>query len=123
MPKGYWIGRVDVKNDEGYKPYAAANAAIFKKFGGKFVIRGGKFEAPEGTARSRNVVDRISRLCRRARLLPLAGISGEHQKATAAFDRRYPHHRGLRRPAALTLRPVAFSTSSRYTRARNGADR
>jgi uncharacterized protein (DUF1330 family) len=56
MPKGYWIGRVDVKNDEGYKPYAAANAAIFKKFGGKFVIRAGKFEAPEGTARSRNVV-------------------------------------------------------------------
>jgi uncharacterized protein (DUF1330 family) len=56
MPKGYWIGRVDVKNEEGYKPYAAANAAIFKKFGGKFVIRAGKFEAPEGTARSRNVV-------------------------------------------------------------------
>jgi uncharacterized protein (DUF1330 family) len=56
MPKGYWIGRVDVKNDEGYKPYAAANAPIFKKFGGKFVIRAGKFEAPEGTARSRNVV-------------------------------------------------------------------
>ena len=25
MPKGYWIGRVDVKNEEGYKPYAAAN--------------------------------------------------------------------------------------------------
>jgi uncharacterized protein (DUF1330 family) len=56
MPKGYWIGRVDVKNEEGYKPYAAANAAIFKKFGGKFLIRAGKFEAPEGTARSRNVV-------------------------------------------------------------------
>jgi uncharacterized protein (DUF1330 family) len=56
MPKGYWIGRFDLKNDEGYKPYAAANAAIFKKFGGKFVIRAGKFEAVEGTARSRNVV-------------------------------------------------------------------
>ena len=56
MAKGYWIGRVDVKNDEGYKPYAAANPAIFKKFGGRFVVRGGKFEAPEGTSRSRNVV-------------------------------------------------------------------
>ena len=56
MAKGYWIGRVDVKNEEGYKPYAAANAAIFKKFGGRFVIRAGKFECPEGTARSRNVV-------------------------------------------------------------------
>jgi uncharacterized protein (DUF1330 family) len=56
MPKGYWIGRVDVKSDEGYKPYAAANAAIFKKFGGRYVIRGGKFECLEGSARSRNVV-------------------------------------------------------------------
>ena len=56
MPKGYWIGRVDVTNDEGYKPYAAANAAIFKKFGGRYVIRAGKFESVEGVARSRNVV-------------------------------------------------------------------
>ncbi len=56
MAKGYWIARVDVSNEEGYKPYALANPAIFKKFGGCFVVRGGKFEAPEGTARSRNVV-------------------------------------------------------------------
>jgi uncharacterized protein (DUF1330 family) len=56
MPKGYWIARVDVSSDEGYKPYAAANPGIFKKFGGRFVIRGGKFDAVEGTSRSRNVV-------------------------------------------------------------------
>jgi uncharacterized protein (DUF1330 family) len=56
MAKGYWIGRVDVHNEEGYKPYIAANAAIFQKFGGKFVVRGGKFTAVEGESRSRNVV-------------------------------------------------------------------
>jgi len=56
MAKGYWIGRVDVKSDEGYKPYAMGNQAIFKKFGGRYVIRGGKFECAEGAARSRNVV-------------------------------------------------------------------
>jgi len=56
MPKGYWIGRVDVRDDEGYKPYAAANSAIFKKFGGRYVVRGGKYECPEGSARTRNVV-------------------------------------------------------------------
>lgn len=56
MAKAYWIARVDVQNDEGYKPYAANNPAIFKKFGGRFVVRGGKFNAPEGTSRSRNVV-------------------------------------------------------------------
>ena len=53
MAKGYWIGRVDVNNDEGYKAYAAANPAIFKKFGGRFVVRGGKFEAPEGSSAAR----------------------------------------------------------------------
>ena len=56
MAKGYWIARVDVHNDEGYKPYMAANPAIFSKFGGRFVVRGGKFTAAEGQSRLRNVV-------------------------------------------------------------------
>jgi uncharacterized protein (DUF1330 family) len=56
MAKAYWIGRVDVNNEEGYKPYAAANPAIFKTFGARFVVRGGKHECPEGQSRSRNVV-------------------------------------------------------------------
>ena len=54
--KGYWIGRVDVHDDEGYKPYVAANAAIFKKFGARPVVRGGTFTAVEGQSRARNVV-------------------------------------------------------------------
>ena len=56
MAKAYWIGRVDVHNEEGYKPYTAANAAIFKKWGGRFVVRGGRFTPVEGQSRSRNVV-------------------------------------------------------------------
>ena len=56
MAKGYWIGRIDVSNEEGYKPYAAANPAIFKKFGARFVVRAGQFEPAEGSSRSRNVV-------------------------------------------------------------------
>jgi uncharacterized protein (DUF1330 family) len=56
MPKGYWIARVDVTDEQGYKPYAAANPAIFRKFGGRYVVRAGRFECPEGTSRSRNVV-------------------------------------------------------------------
>ena len=56
MAKAYWIGRVEVNNEAGYKPYAAANPAIFKKFNAKFVVRGGKHECPEGQSRSRNVV-------------------------------------------------------------------
>jgi uncharacterized protein (DUF1330 family) len=56
MAKGYWVAHVDVKNEPGFKPYADANAAIFKKFGGRYVVRGGKYEGKEGPARSRNVV-------------------------------------------------------------------
>jgi len=56
MPKGYWIGRVDVTNEDGYKAYVAGNAPIFKKFGARFLVRGGKFECKDGVARSRNVV-------------------------------------------------------------------
>jgi len=56
MAKGYWIGHVDVHNEEAYKAYVAANPAIFKKFGGRYVVRGGKFTGVEGQSRSRNVV-------------------------------------------------------------------
>ena len=56
MAKGYWIGRVDVRDPETYKSYVAANAAAFKKYGARFVVRGGQFENPEGSSRARNVV-------------------------------------------------------------------
>lgn len=56
MPKGYWIARVDVSNPDGYQQYVAANAAAFSKYGARFVVRGDRFESPEGTPRSRNVV-------------------------------------------------------------------
>jgi len=56
MAKGYWVVRMDVTNEEGYKPYIAGNGPIFKKFGARFLTRGGKFESPEGKARSRNVI-------------------------------------------------------------------
>ncbi len=56
MPKAYWIARVDVASEEGYKPYAVANPGIFARFGARFVVRGGRFEAMEGRSRARNVV-------------------------------------------------------------------
>jgi uncharacterized protein (DUF1330 family) len=56
MAKGYWIGRVDVRDPETYKSYVAANAAAFRKYGARFVVRGGQFENPEGSSRARNVV-------------------------------------------------------------------
>jgi uncharacterized protein (DUF1330 family) len=54
--KGYWIGRVDVNDLERYKEYVAANAAPFREYGAKFLVRGGRFECVEGDSRARNVV-------------------------------------------------------------------
>lgn len=56
MPKGYWIVRGEVKDPEAYKAYVAANAAAFRKFGARFLARGGKCEVVEGSGRSRNVI-------------------------------------------------------------------
>jgi uncharacterized protein (DUF1330 family) len=56
MPKGYWIARVDVTDPEAYRAYVAANGVAFAKFGGRFLVRGGKFETMEGNSRQRNVV-------------------------------------------------------------------
>jgi uncharacterized protein (DUF1330 family) len=56
MAKAYWIARIDVHNMDGYKEYVEKNGAVFKKYGAKFLVRGGKAEKKEGTSRSRNVV-------------------------------------------------------------------
>ena len=56
MPKGYWIVRVDVADQEKYKAYIAANAEPLKKYGARFLVRAGRFENPEGTSRARNAV-------------------------------------------------------------------
>jgi uncharacterized protein (DUF1330 family) len=56
MPKGYWIARVDVTDAEQYKAYVAANAGPFRAFGARFLVRAGRFENPEGSCRTRNVV-------------------------------------------------------------------
>jgi len=56
MPKGYWIARADVHDAEPYARYIKDNAAAFRKFGGRFLVRGGACTVVEGEARPRNVV-------------------------------------------------------------------
>jgi uncharacterized protein (DUF1330 family) len=56
MTKGYWIVSVDISNPESYKHYIAENRNAFRKFGARFLIRGGKSEIVEGTGRTRIVV-------------------------------------------------------------------
>jgi len=54
--KGYWVARVDVADAERYQAYVAANATVFRRFGARFLVRAGRFENPEGSSRSRNIV-------------------------------------------------------------------
>lgn len=56
MSKGYWVVRVSVKNAQNYPQYLAAAAPAFEKFGARFLVRGGRYTAPEGKTRERNVV-------------------------------------------------------------------
>ena len=56
MPKGYWIVRVDISDQERYKAYVAANARPLAMFGASFLVRAGRFENPEGSCRTRNAV-------------------------------------------------------------------
>lgn len=56
MTKGYWIARVDVHDTDAYRGYFAAAAPVFAEYGARFLVRGGPFEAVEGSSRGRNVV-------------------------------------------------------------------
>jgi uncharacterized protein (DUF1330 family) len=56
MARGYWIAHVDVSDPDGYRGYQAANAIAFRKYGARFLVRGGASEQPEGKTRSRHVV-------------------------------------------------------------------
>jgi len=56
MPKGYWIVRVDVTDQEQFKAYAQANTEALTKYGACFLVRAGEFSVPEGQTRARNTI-------------------------------------------------------------------
>ena len=105
MPKGYWIARVDVTDEEGYKPYVTANPAIFKKFGGRFLVRGGKFECPEGESRSRNIVIEFPDYAAALACYRSPEYQANIEASAAQCDRRHRDHRGIRRPHTDVGRP------------------
>lgn len=56
MAKGYWIASIAVRDPERYKDYVATASPAYKRFGAKFLVRGGPVHATEGSPRARNVV-------------------------------------------------------------------
>jgi len=56
MPKGYVIGRITVTDPDQYAVYAKLASEAIRKYGGRPLVRGGRWEVLEGEARPRNVV-------------------------------------------------------------------
>jgi uncharacterized protein (DUF1330 family) len=88
MPKGYWIVRLDVHDDKAYDAYRARNGAALKKYGARFLVRGGKFDKLEGESRARNVVIEFASHqaaldCYRS---PEYAAAAAHRKGAAAVD-------------------------------------
>lgn len=56
MAKGYIIAHVTVENPEAYQAYADNNNAIFSRFDGRYLVRGGANTGPEGPVHDRHVI-------------------------------------------------------------------
>jgi uncharacterized protein (DUF1330 family) len=55
-PAGFFVADVDVTNPDEFNKYAAGVPATIEKYGGHYVVRGGKTESLEGPPPSRVVV-------------------------------------------------------------------
>lgn len=85
MAKGYWVVRVDVSDPDEFKKYQAFVGPFLAANGGRFLVRGGRFAVPEGTARVRTVVVEFD----------------SYEAAQAAYDSdEYQRGIALRRPAS-----------------------
>ena len=57
MKKGYIIGQITITNPKKYQRYASETEKIIKKFGGRYLIRGGNQIISEGNPQgNRDVV-------------------------------------------------------------------
>ena len=56
MPKAYWVGTVNVKNQDEYKKYADLAGPALLKAGARILSRGGKIKNLEGKMINRLVI-------------------------------------------------------------------
>ena len=73
MAKGYWIARLDIKDEAACGGISPAQRIAFAKYGGKFLVRGGPAETGKGPARPAQCCDRVRHARGSARL---SGVSG-----------------------------------------------
>ena len=56
MAKGYWIAHIEVTDLESFKEYISVSTKAVTDYGGRFLVRGGQAENPEGALRPRHVL-------------------------------------------------------------------
>ena len=56
MPKAYWVGMVDVKNQDEYKKYADLAGPALLRAGARILSRGGEIKNLEGKMINRLVI-------------------------------------------------------------------
>jgi uncharacterized protein (DUF1330 family) len=56
MAKGYLIANIDVHDSGNYAAYVELSGAAAARYGGRFLVRGGRSEQLEGSQRSRHAI-------------------------------------------------------------------
>ena len=56
MAKGYWIAHNQISDVDAYEAYKIAAAPVLRAYEGKFLVRTGAAEFPEGQLRTRTIV-------------------------------------------------------------------
>jgi uncharacterized protein (DUF1330 family) len=121
-PTGYYIAEVfDVTNQDDFNTYAAGVPATIAKYGGRYLVRGGKTQSLEGEPPKRIIVmtfdsaEAAPQMVRLARILghqadPSAISEGEGVSSWKGSLSRPTN--GLRRGARYFFKPaVQFSTT------------
>ena len=62
MAKGYWIAHNQISDVDAYEAYKIAAAPALHAYEGKFLVRAGAAEFPEGQLRTRTIVIEFSNL-------------------------------------------------------------
>ena len=80
MP-AYLISQIEVHDPKGYEEYRRLVGASLAKYGGKFVVRGGKIEVLEGDWAPKRIVVCEFESAERARVVSLPGVQAGHGRS------------------------------------------
>jgi uncharacterized protein (DUF1330 family) len=54
--RAYWVASVKISDSEAYREYMDGAFRAFRKFGGRYLTRGGRSQVLEGNCRTRTII-------------------------------------------------------------------